>query len=81
MYGCTSAGAHWVKDVVDKCPSCGKPGDTSRHITRCEDLARVVTFDKVIEALTRWIKESETEPNLLVMITTYLKGRDERTIK
>ena len=51
MCGCTSARAHWVKDVVDKCPSCGKPGDTSTHVTRCEDPAWVITFDRSIDAL------------------------------
>ena len=81
MCGCTSARAHWVKDMVDRCPSCGRPGDTSTHVTRCEDPARVVTFDKSIDALAKWMEESETEPNLLAMITTYLKGRDGRTMK
>ena len=46
MCSCTLARAHWVKDVVDKCLSCGKPGDTSTHVTRCDDLARVITFEK-----------------------------------
>lgn len=35
MCGCTSARAHWVKDLVDECPSCGKKGDSSTHVTRC----------------------------------------------
>ena len=67
-----------MKDVVDRYPSCGRPGDTSTHVTRCEDPARVVTFDKSIDALAKWMHESETEPNILVMITTYLRGRGKR---
>ena len=51
MCGCTSARVHWVKDLADKCPSCGKPGDTSTHVTICEDAARVITFEKSIDAL------------------------------
>ena len=67
-----------MKDVVDRCQSCGKPGDTSTHVTRCEDPARVITFDKLINALAKWMHESGTEPNLLVMITTYLRRRGKR---
>ena len=52
MCGCTSARAHWVKDVVDKCPSCGKPGNTLTHVTRCKDPARVITFDRSVVALS-----------------------------
>ena len=47
MSGCTSAKAHWVKNLEDKCQSCGKTGDTSTHVTRCKDPGRVVTFKKI----------------------------------
>ena len=53
MCGSTSARAHRVKDVVDKCPSCGKPGNTSTHVTRCEDRARVITFGNLVEAFAK----------------------------
>ena len=81
MCGCTSARSHWVKDLVDKCPSCGKPGDTSTHVTRCEDPARVITFDRSVDALALWMKEAETEPNLMTMVITYLKEMDEKTMR
>ena len=81
MCGCTSARAHWVKDLADKCPSCGKPGDTSTHVTRCEDPARVITFDRSVDALASWMEENETEPNLITMIATYLKERDNKTMQ
>ena len=81
MCGCTSARAHWVKDLVDKCPSCGRKGDSSTHVTRCEDPARIVTFHRSIDALAVWMEEAETEPNLKTMITTYLKGMDRRTMR
>ena len=81
MCGCTSARAHWVKDLTDRCPSCGKPGDTSTHVTRCEDPARVITFDRSVDALASWMEENKTEPNLLSMITTYLKERDNKMMQ
>ena len=79
MCGCTSARVHWVKDLVDKCRSCGKPGDASTHVTRCKDPARVITFDRSVDALSTWMEKNEAEPNLPTMITSYLKGRDNRT--
>ena len=80
MCGCTSARAHWVKDLVDKCPSCGRKGDSSTHVTRCEDPARVVTFHRSIDALASWMEEAETEPNLTAMVITYLRGMDHMTM-
>ena len=81
MCGCTSTRAHWVKDLTDKSPSCGKPGDTSTHVTRCEDPARVITFDRSVDALASWMEENETEPNLITMIVAYLKERDNKTMR
>ena len=81
MRDCTSARAHWIKDLVDKCPSCGKPGDTSTHVTRCKDPSRVITFNQLVKALSKWIEDNDTEPHLLTMITNYLKGRDKTTME
>ena len=81
MCGCTSARAHWVKDLEDRCPSCGRIGDTSTHVTRCEDPGSRDTFKKSVTHLTKWMEDNETEPHLLTMILDYLMERDNKTIE
>jgi hypothetical protein len=81
MCGCTAARAHWIKDLVDKCPSCGKKGDTSTHVTRCEDPGREAVFRGSVAELTKWMQENDTEPHLLIMISTYLLARENDTME
>ena len=81
MYGCTSARACWVKDLEDKCPSCGKKGDTSTHVTRCHDPGRETVFKGSAKELTKWMRENDTEPHLLTMISTYLMDREDKTME
>ena len=80
MCGCTSARAHWVKDLEDKCPSCGKKGDTITHITRCNKPGRRDTFKASVQELTTWIEKNNTGPNLLILISTYLMKRENKTM-
>ena len=81
MCGCTAARDCWVKDLVDMCPSCGKKGDTSTHVTRCDDPGRETVFKGSVTELTKWMRENDTEPHLLTMISTYLMERENETME
>ena len=80
MCGCTSARACWVKDLEDKCPSCGNKGDTSTHVTRCDDPGRISVFKGSVKELAKWMKENDTEPHLMTLISTYLMERENKTM-
>ena len=80
MCGCASARACWVKDLEDKCPSCGKKGDTSTHVTRCDNPDRKTVFKGSVKELTKWMREHDTEPHLLTIISTYLMERENKTM-
>ena len=81
MCGCTSVRAHWVKDLEDKCPSCGKKGDTSTHVTRCKDPGRKEVFKRSAQELTKWMEENNTEPHLKTMISPYLMERENKNME
>ena len=81
MCGCTAARAHWIKDLEDKCPSCGNKGDTTTHVTRCKEPGRKAVFEGSVAELTKWMQENDTEPHLQTMISTYLLEREEKTME
>ena len=74
MCGCTSARAKWDKDVEDKCPSCGEKGDTSTHVTRCQDPGRKQLLKDSINQIATWMDDNNTEPHLADMIKSYMAG-------
>ena len=81
MCGCTSARAHWVKDLEDKCPSYGKKGNTSTHVTRCEELGRKDVFKGSVREFIKWMEENDTEPHLKTIISAYLMERETKNME
>ena len=61
-------------------PKLREEGDTSTHVTRCEDEGRKAVFEGSVAELTKWMQMSNTEPHLLKMIATYLLAREKDTM-
>ena len=61
--------------VRNVCPSCGRPDESTSHITRCSDPGRVASLTAAIDDLCDWLDENDTDPYLQHLIEEYLLGR------
>jgi len=69
--------AKWNDDVVDKCPNCGLPGESTKHVTRCRDEGRVQLFRQSAEDVLECLHDAGVKMELidLSMIISQHRGR------
>jgi hypothetical protein len=63
--------------VKNICPSCGRPDESTSHITRCSDPGRLASLRAAVEDLSDWMEDNDTEPSLQHYIEEYLLGHGE----
>ena len=80
MCGCTGARCHWIKDLKNRCSSCGGSEDTAMHITHCTNQGREDVWKKSVDDLDRWMRKNNTKPHLRTMISSYLWEREDRSM-
>ena len=61
------------------CPSCRSCEETCAHIARCPEPGRSEAFSQAVAELTRWMRENETHPDLVSVISEYARGRGEKS--
>ena len=66
--------------VEDVCPSCGKRGESVKHITRCQEEGRIVMLRASVKDLVDWLYEKDTHAQLVGMIEDYLLAQDGKTM-
>ncbi len=61
----------WDKTAIRKCPSCMQEWDTCAHVLHCCHKGRVETLHHTIDLMEAWMKEVDTDPDLLDCIAEY----------
>ena len=56
------------RTVKNICQSCGKPNETTSHITRCSDPGRTKMFLTSVDGVVEWLRSKRTNPELVSLI-------------
>jgi hypothetical protein len=70
----------WDKTVIRKCPSCMQEWDTCAHVLHCCHTGRVETLHHTINIMEAWMKEVDTDPDLLDCIAEYAYAQGNRAM-
>jgi hypothetical protein len=65
---------------ANKCPYCGCTDKSTAHITRCHDKGRTLIFLESITSLIQWLRDQQTDPEVVHLFRHYLSGRGTRTM-
>ena len=79
--GVNSFLSKWDKSVQDRCPSCRRRGETTAHVTVCQDPGRVETYNKSIASVESWLESNDTDPILVELIRDYLEARGTESME
>ena len=66
--------------ISAKCPCCQHPDETTAHVLLCENPTRKKLYYESLTKMEAWMKKRETDPRLISMITSYLRGQSTRTM-
>jgi hypothetical protein len=63
-----------IQDILDdRCPTCGKQGEDSKHLNRCSNPGRVKLFRDGVRHLCKWMAaRNQTDPELIFWVNEYL---------
>ena len=67
--------------VINKCHCCGRRNETLLHISRCPNKGRRLMFNQSTEALASWMERSNSHPEIILAICSYLRYRGRVTMK
>lgn len=70
--------ARFKTGVIDACPNCGFTPERAHHIHFCSDPGRLSVFHSSVTKLTDWLVEQKTDPELVRLLTAYLRSRGSR---
>jgi hypothetical protein len=59
------------------CPSCRTCEETCTHIARCPEAGHMEAFLQAVAELSKWMKDNETHPDLVLVILEYAQGQGE----
>ena len=54
----------WKQRVIDNCPRCGVPKETTTHIIKCQSVGAQTVWEKSMSELNKWLVENNTCPDL-----------------
>jgi hypothetical protein len=63
--------------ISNNCPSCGCINEDTSHVVRCQSPGRTSFYHDSVSELVEWLKEADTDPQLVHMIDEFLTGRGE----
>ena len=81
MYGCCSCNKDLslcMPGLIDLCPVCDTPYETTAHITICTDTERIKLYKDVVDSLVGWMEKNDTAPLLSMMIEDNFCARGSR---
>jgi hypothetical protein len=67
--------------VINKCHCCGRRNETLLHISRCPNKGRRLMFNQSTEALASWMERSNSHPEIILAVCSYLRFRGRVTMK
>ena len=68
------------ENVINVCPCCEEPDETTSHILLCEDKDRTTLFKKSVRGLMNWMVKEGTSPQIIKMVGDYLRARNTKTM-
>jgi hypothetical protein len=54
----------WKQRVIDNCPKCREPNETTTHVLQCKSEATNAIWEKSLESLEGWLRENNTCPDI-----------------
>ena len=66
---------------MNRCPNCKCINESTSHITRCPDAGRRDIFKELVKELLKWMKNEQTEPELLKLICDYFNHHGKNTMQ
>ncbi len=78
--GCNSKLLLWEETVINRCPQCECKNETSKHLTRCTDLGRLLEVHDSIETIMDVMNDANVTSKLADMIETYLLNQGWQTM-
>ena len=54
----------WKYRLVNNCPRCNAPNETSTHILKCPGASATTQWQKSIMELSKWLEENQTCPDI-----------------
>ena len=66
--------------ISAKCPCCQHPDETTAHVLLCENPTRKKLYYESLTKMEAWMKKRETDPRLISMITSSLRGQSTRNM-
>ena len=54
----------WNYRLVDNCPRCGAPGESTTHILKCRAASAEIQWGKSMMELSKWLEENNTCPDI-----------------
>ena len=54
----------WKQRVIDNCPRCGVPNETTTHILQCPCASANLVWDKSLKSLKDWLIDNKSCPDL-----------------
>ena len=67
--------------VLNVCPSCGCPDESSSHITKCQESGQTAMFEESVRELESWLRTQRTGQELTQLVTSYLLARGKKTLR
>ena len=65
----------------NRCMCCCRQGEDRLHITRCPDPGRSAMFNQTVEDLINWMKRSNGDIDLILVLQAYLKLRGKTPMR
>ena len=65
----------------NRCMCCCRRGEDRLHITRCPDPGRSAMFNQTVEDLINWMKRSNGDIDLILVLQAYLKLRGKTPMR
>ena len=53
------------ENIINVCPCCEEPDDTTSHILLCKDKDRTTLYNKSVRGLMTWIVKEDTSPQIV----------------
>ena len=54
----------WKQRVIDNCPRCGKPNETTTHVLQCNSETATAIWEVALSDLENWLRDNKTCPDL-----------------
>jgi len=64
----------WQQRTSASCPRCGHTPEDKPHISRCIQDEVTLHWMEVVNALTQWMKDEQSDPTLIQALTQGLQA-------